>query len=190
MPIVPGDDPWWRPNRPWIDGRAVREDGPQNPFDPRPWADYRAALSPEEFAPQPGTVQSGVAGDRLIERLAHCSVSLKRAGDKMTRAQTAEERRDGALDGYAAVSYLLGVLSGEGFSMPPGILDGGPAPAAATRSANSGQACREAGDWVDRMLEKYSRGVRGPWRDAGEGIDKLGGCIRETRENLGYGSSR
>lgn len=193
--VMPYDRDEWtgRPRRPWVDGRAVRDDwdSPFNPFDPRPPRAWRGALAPEDFG---GANAAGAQPDRstdlLVERLAHCSLGLKRAGELMTRAQTPEEKRDAAIDGYAAVSYLLGVLSGEGFSMPPGILEGAPAAASGgqTRAAHSGQACREAGEWVDRMIDKYGRGARGPWRDAGEGLDKIGGCIRETRENLGYGS--
>jgi hypothetical protein len=172
-----------------MDGRAVRDDwdGPFSPFDPRPPREWRSALSPDDFGASSAGAPTDPSADRLLERLAHCSLSLKRAGEKLTRAQTPDEKRDAALDGYAAVSYLLGVLSNEGFSMPPSILEGAPAASADSRGGG-GNACREAGEWIDRMVDKYSRGARGPWRDAGEGIDKIGGCIRETRENLGYGS--
>jgi hypothetical protein len=153
---------------------------------------WRGALSPEDFggaAPMAGSIVDGKT-HKFVEQLSHCSVCLKRVSDRLTRAATPEAKRDASLDGYATVCYLLGVLSAEGISLPPSILDGAASamPGPQTRSGGEGNACREAGDWLDRMIDKYGRGARGVGGDIGEGIDKVGGCIREVRDNLGYNS--
>jgi hypothetical protein len=205
--IAPWDGGGGRPGRPWTDGGPLINRGPVsddwgdfNPFDPRPNGSWRggwgdspmggpgamgrgpsAPLSPSDFGAPPPSAGDASAS-RIIEQLSHCSVALKRCGERLTRATTDGERREASVDGYGAVSYLLGVLSTQGISLPPTVLgDSSRGPGDPTRG---GDSCKQAGEWVDRMIDKYSRGTRGVFGDIGEGIDKVGGCVKETRDNL------
>lgn len=188
--IAPWDGGGGRPGRPWSDGgplvnRGPNGDGWTGDFVPNEgWRDWgmrgpTAPLSPSDFAPP---APSGDAStNRIVEQLSHCSIALKRCGDRLTRAATDSERRQASIDGYGAVSYLLGVLSTQGISLPSPVLGES---AAETSGTTRGNACKEAGDFIDRMLDKYTRGTRGVFGDIGEGADKLGGCYRELRDNV------
>lgn len=208
--MAPIDD-WGRPQKPWADGYTTRsarsrwEDPDFDPFDPRRWEMRRGwregwagspgpfydppttrgagdgALNPADFGGAPAAPIDRGTG-RIIEQLSHCSAALKRVGERLSRAGSDSDRRDAAIDGYAALAYFYGLMASEGITPQPAIF-GETAPARSDTSR--GEACREAGDFIDRMIGKYSRGSRGAFSDIGEGIDKIGGCYREVRENLG-----
>lgn len=214
MPYQPPfDGVWGRPQKPWNDGYATRsarspwDDGDFNPFDPRPWDMRRGwrenwggspgpfyeppatrgagdgALNPADFGGASTAAPIDRGTGRIIEQLSHCSAALKRVGERLSRAGTDTERRTAALDGHAAIAYFYGLMAAEGITPPPAIFgDSTPTRSGTTR----GDACREAGSYIERMIEKYSRGNRGAIADAGEGVDKIGSCVREVRENLGF----
>lgn len=55
----------------------------------------------------------------------------------------------------------------------------------ATDSSRGGNACKEAGEWIDKMVEKYgSSGSRGAGADIGEGIDKISSCAGEVIDKI------
>lgn len=210
--VAPIDD-WGRPQKPWIDGYATRsarsrwDDPDFNPFDPRPYDMRRGwrenwggspgpfydppttrgagdgALNPADFGGAPGAAPIVDRGTgRIIEQLSHCAAALKRCGERLSRASSDAERRDAAIDGHAAIAYFYGLMAAEGVTPPPAIFgDSTPVRGDTTR----GDGCREAGSYIERMIEKYTRGTRGAFTDIGEGIDKIGSCVREVRENLG-----
>jgi len=203
---------WERPvGKPWIvDSQALSrsarsrwDDRDFNPFDPRPYIERgyaprdftmspgpfydppprgaaEGALNPNDFS---GAVPAALdrVSPRFVEHLSHCSATLTRCGERLARASSDAERREAAIEGHAAIAYCYGLLASEGISPPPAIFG----EARSANDATRGNACKDAGTYIERMIEKYSRGSRGAWSDIGEGIDKLGGCYREVRENIG-----
>jgi hypothetical protein len=165
----------------WGDGYG----GP-SPFDPSPYNpnDFGRSvkpLEPSDFAPQQSVSVGMRYSNKFVEQLVVCSRGLKSAGQRLAKASNEAERKAAAADGLVSTAYLLGVLSTEGISMPIGIFG----EQESSGEVSRGAACKEAGDWVDRMIEKYSGGSRGVGGDIGEGVDKIGSCIKETRDNLG-----
>jgi len=193
IPMDP--DVWMRPAPgtfppPFFDGYASRGGGWDDrgcfpDFRPSDMRDFArgGALNPQDFAtpgPGAGPASPGPYIDPLPTQLDCCARGLKSVADRLNDASSDEDRQAAALDGLQTVGYLMGVLTMAGMSLPSALMaSGGSAPTGVAR----GTACREAGDWVDRMLEKYSG--RGAGADIGEGLDRVGACVRELRDNFG-----
>lgn len=165
--------------------------GPFNPYPARgSCGDSRGVgvndgLEPGDFD-MPGTKPSwSRAHDQsreIIEQLTLCSRSLKAIGKRLADSRS-DDRPKIAAEGLETISYCMGVLAIDGFSLPRGSI--GDVMSNESEKLSRGDGCRQAGEFIDRMIEKYSRGSRGAGADIGEGVDKIGTCIRETRDNLG-----
>ncbi|MEP2990624.1 MAG: hypothetical protein ABJN65_02355 [Parasphingorhabdus sp.] len=151
------------------------------PYNPMGNSRSVTPLDPTDFgAETPQVFDDG--SNRFVEQLMICSRGLKQAGKRLADADGEKAKRKAAADGLSSFSYLMGVLSIEGISLPIGVL-GNPV---VDENLSRGGGCQDFGEAVDRMIEKYSGGSRGVGRDIGELLDKGGSCYGELKDNLGF----
>lgn len=171
--------------------RGYRPGPIHDPFDPfpdGPWEGRGASLgalptqlSPRDFSTNNSAALSDGAQYRenaIIGQLRICARGLKTVGDQLQNAQDEKQKKEAAIDGLALASYCAGLLAAEGYTYPSGLVSAKPS---GSRGAEA-ESCREFGKAIDRMVDKYSRGV---WEDAGELADKGSSCVRDMREKIG-----
>jgi hypothetical protein len=167
--------------------RGFRPRPIHDPFDPDPDGPWEARgalptqLSPRDFSTSNSAALSDGAQYRenaIIGQLRICSRGLKTVGEQLQQAKDDKQRTDAAINGLALISYCTGILAAEGYVLPTNFFP-------KTDASRGGNACKEAGEWIDKMVETYGNsGSRGAGADIGEGIDKISSCAGEVIDKI------